>query len=76
ACPSTFLPQYYIHEKMGYKPTWGETICALRLMLQEMINLDVISQPVALDVFKSMHMAYPEYATSVFHSNQISGDIL
>ncbi|TGZ46813.1 hypothetical protein CRM22_011078, partial [Opisthorchis felineus] len=50
ACPSTFLPQYYIHEKMGYKPTWGETICALRLMLQEMINLDVISQPVALDV--------------------------
>ncbi|TGZ60149.1 hypothetical protein CRM22_008708, partial [Opisthorchis felineus] len=36
----------------------------------------VISPPVALEVFKSMHMTYPEYATSVFHSSQVSGDIL
>ncbi|KAG5441716.1 hypothetical protein CSKR_110684 [Clonorchis sinensis] len=76
--PSVFsvLPQYQKQEPTGHVPTWGEATCALRLMLQEMMKLKIISPSLALEVFKSMHVVYPEYATNVFTTNRVSGDIL
>ncbi|TGZ72111.1 hypothetical protein CRM22_002287 [Opisthorchis felineus] len=75
-CPYDYLQTYLRAESYHFKRNYGQFVCALRLLLVDLMYGELINADTGRQAYKVIYLAYAEASANIFLNKVVSGEYL
>ncbi|KAG5441845.1 hypothetical protein CSKR_106293, partial [Clonorchis sinensis] len=75
-CPPDYIHTYLKSELYHMKRNYGEFVCALRLMLDDLVNNKLVNNATGRQAYRVLYLSYAEAAADIFLRKSVGGEYL